>query len=436
MKLRSLLDDLKSSLWFRPALWVLGLGILAILLMLLDRRLSAGRPDILLFWFFVTGADGARTMLGAIATSMLTVTTLTFSIMMLTVVQTANAYSPRILRQFLADTTNQHVLGILIGTFMFALLVLRAVRSTAEVNFIPALAVNATLLLSLLSIGAFIFFINHVAHSIAVSNIIRLILDNTESLLDDLFSNRAEKTQQKEHSPSPPDTDSTQVIAEKTGYVQYVDHESLLESASDAELVIRVERMAGDYVLTGSPVACVWPAHALDDDLAAQLKECINLADERKMIQDVRFGIRQLSDIALRALSPGINDPTTAMNCIDALTTLLAKIARLDPKSPYHYDGDGNLRVIVPIPTFTALLNLAFDQIRYYGAGDIAVMTRLLEACGEIGYFTSREERCQALWRQAGEIVAAAEREIEAESDLARIHGQFRATEKALGREK
>lgn len=435
MQLRSLLDDLQSNLWFRPTLWVLGLGILAVFLMLVDRRLSAMQANLLLPWFFVSGADGARTMLGAIATSMLTVTTLAFSIMMLTVVQTANAYSPRILRQFLGDTTNQHVLGILIGTFMFALLVLRAVRSTNEASFIPSLAINVALFLSLLSIAAFIFFINHVAHSIAVSNIIRLILSNTEALMNESILNSTEESWTDQQSPRPPDVDPAVVTAEENGYVQYVDSERLLRDAVDGDVVVQVELMAGDYVLTGMPLAYVWPAESLEDELVGRLRKAVRLEDERTMVQDLRFGVRQLSDIALRALSPGINDPNTALNCINALATLLGKMARLDPSSPYHYDDEGELRVIAPTPTFASLLNLAFNQIRHYGAGDVTVMVRLLEISSQIGYFTSRPERCRALWQQAQEVAEAARRSIKAESDRARIAEQLQKTAKVLGYE-
>ncbi|MFP4344187.1 MAG: DUF2254 family protein [Anaerolineales bacterium] len=159
MQLQKLWSNLKSSLWFRPTLWVVAFVLLAFGLTAVDRQWSPAAGSLARGWFLTGGVQGARTMLGSIASAMLTVTSLTFSIMMVAVVQTANTYSPRILRQYLGDSANQHVLGILMGTFLFTLLALRGVRD--HDNFVPLIATNFALLLSLLSIGALIYFINH-----------------------------------------------------------------------------------------------------------------------------------------------------------------------------------------------------------------------------------------------------------------------------------
>ena len=184
MRLRKLWDDLQESLWLRPALWTLGLGSLAVVITSLDRSYFSVDATTLP-WFLMSQAEGARTMLGSISAAMLTVTTLVFSITMVAVVQTANAYSPRVLREYLSDTANHHVLGILIGTFLYSLMVLRGVQ-VAEGDrqpFVPIYAANGALVLSLLSILAFIYFLDHIAHSIKVNHIIRLILEETLELV-------------------------------------------------------------------------------------------------------------------------------------------------------------------------------------------------------------------------------------------------------------
>jgi uncharacterized membrane protein len=190
MRLEKFWDDLRASLLFRPALWVAGLGFLAIILIAAEEHWPQNLSHTFLQWLFSSSveADAVRIILGTISGAIVTATTLAFSIVIIAVVQTANAYSPRILRLYVSDTTNQHILGILIGTFLFSLLVLRAVRSSDEGGtFIPTLALSVAILLALVSLAAFIYFIDHVVHSIEVDNVISLIMHDTVDLFDDLF---------------------------------------------------------------------------------------------------------------------------------------------------------------------------------------------------------------------------------------------------------
>lgn len=435
MRIRQIWDDLRSSLWFRPSLWVIGLTILAVVLLGAEHRLSEVEASLNLPWFFLTGADGARTMLGAVGTAMLTVTTLAFSIMMVAVIQSANAYSPRILRQYLSDTANQHVLGILISTFLFSLLVLRAVRATDEATFVPSLAVNVALLLSLLSIGAFIYFIHHVAHSIQVGNIIQLILHETESLVEEIFPSTIGEPWTGQQPPTLPDTPSAVVHAEYNGYIQFIELSDLLDYAIAADGVIHLHRTVGDYVVPGNPVVTMWPAEALDDDMRHSLHQTIHVGKERTLVQDLAYGVRQLSDIGIRALSPGINDPSTAAHCIDALATVLAKVVQRGTVSPYRCDEDGTVRVIAYGPTFETLLDLAFDQIRHYGAGDVAILTRLLEVYGEIGYTATQPDHRAALWQHVRVLMETADRHIQIPRDRIRLNRDCTSTATILNRD-
>ena len=438
MKLRNIWNELNTSLWFRPALWVLVLAVLAFGLMLADRRGGETWQPLAgssLAWFFVSGADGARAMLSAVATAVLTVTTLAYSIMMVAVVQTANSYSPRLLRQYLSDKANQHVLGILIGTFIYSLLVLRAIHSTDTLDslegaFVPALATNGGLLLALLSTGAFIYFINHAAHSISVGNIILLIMQRTENLIESerLFPKQVGAPAHGEPGRAP-EQPGAPLRAKEGGYVQYFDTELLMRRATAHDLIIRHERTVGDYVLPGMQLVTVWPAEALDDDTLQQdLASAVPLSKERSLVQDVLYGVSQLSDVAVRALSPGINDPSTAIQCIDALSLLAGKFLARLPISPYRYDDEGQLRLIAPGPAIDAFLDTAFTQIRRYGGGDLKITLRLLEVYQHLGRMNLDADERRILWKHAARLMATAAQHLHVASDRLAVNQAFRDT--------
>lgn len=435
MRLRKVWEDIESSLWFRPMIWMIGFGLLAVLLIAADRRYLFQQSNLEIPWFLVGGAEGARTMLGAIASAMLTVTSLAFSLMMVTVVQTANAYSPRILRQYLADKDNQHVLGILIGTFLYSLLVLRSVRSGEDSEFVPVLATNGALVLSLLSTAALIYFINHVAQSIKVGNIIQLILDNTEYVVEAAFPREIGQPWQRKSPPTLPSADPVTILSEETGYIQLFDHSALMQYATEHQLVIEVTNMVGDFVLRGTPLVRIWGDKTVDEELAAVIQRTFILGTERTFSQDLRFGIRQLADIALRALSPGINDPTTAVNAINSLATLLAQVIERGPVSPYRCDAEGRLRVAFPDLSFHVQLEEAFTQIIHYGAADFAVIGRLIEVFGQIGYLVKSEAERHTLWQLTLNALNQAADQITSPIERRKLNDCFRRTAAILGRD-
>lgn len=435
MRLEKFWDDLRASLWFRPAVWVVLLGATALILIALERSWSLSPLALQLYGLLAMEADGARIVLGTISGAMITATTLAFSLVIVAVMQTANAYSPRILRLYLSDNVNQNVLGILIGTFLFSLLTLRAVNTSEESRFLPSLTVIITIFLSLFSIAAFIYFLDHVAHSVEVDNIISLIMHDTVGLLDDLFPSALGQPYPAEFPPPLPDDASTAVTAKHSGYLQYIDPDALLDAATRQNLLIRVERVTGDYVLSGTPLAQVWPAAGLDTASVETIRAAFQLGTERTLVQDLCFGVRQLSDIALRAISPAVNDPSTAVNAIDALATLLVKLAQLEPISPYRCDTTGTLRVIAPGPTFEAVLDLAFNQIRQYAARDYACTLRLIEVCGEIGYVTRRPAYRAALWQHVQMVARSADQNLAEPNDRTEVNKRLLQTAKLLQQE-
>lgn len=410
-------DDIRSSLWFRPAGWVLLFGALAFVLTAIDEQTGGVYTEVGIPWYFRGGPEGARTILNIIGSGVLTVTSLAFSIIMVAVVQTANAYSPRILNDYLAEPAHQHVLGILVGTFLYALLVLWDVRSVEDGVHVPSLSVTVAIILSLVSVGAFIFFIHYVSHSISVGNVVSLIVDETETSLETLFPEKLGEAWTGEGQPPLPDGEPLTVDADGSGYVTYIDNDGLLSAASESDVVITLEKIIGDYVFHDVPLATVTPGEVLDDELRKKLYDAFHLSKERELRQNFLYGVRQLTDIGVRALSPGINDPSTAEQCIDALVNLIAKLARHTPVSPYRCDDEGNVRVIAHSVTLAEVLRQSFGKMRTYASGDPATIERLIRACGELGYVTDHPVDQTALWSQVAMLANVADRSIAERAD-------------------
>ena len=377
---------LRSSLWLRPMCWLFFFTVLAIALTLLEAVYID--PVIWEDTYFLwrSQAEGARTMLGAIAGAILTVVSLAFSLMMVVVIQTANAYTPRLLRQYIGDTHNHHVLGLLTGSFAYSILVLRAVRSEPE--FVPHIAVNVALVLSTVCIIALISFIHHVARSIEVGNIIKLIEDNTwSSLAKPHYQNIGQgyegEVERGDYGMN--------IRANHSGYIRVLDTSSLETLMEREGFMMELHYTVGEHVMEGAVLATVWRGDA-DEGVRSQVHEVFVLGKERAWSQDTRYGFHQLTDIALRALSPGINDPTTAIMAFNAVSNLFGKFMARDPGCAYRADERNNLCLIFPQDDLRRLINESIWPIFDYGRGDFQMVLRLVQVLGELGEQTFRED--------------------------------------------
>ena len=428
--------DLNSSLWFVPTLMtVVAIG-LAYGMVLLD--LYFGREWITAYpLLFGAGADGARGMLTAIAGSMITVAGLTFSLTLATLAQVASQYTPRLLRNFMRDRTNQVVMGAFVSVFVYCLVVLRTIRGGDEGAFVPSLAVVVGLVLALGSIGMLIFFIHHIASSIQAANVIARAADETARLLEKTFPLDPE-------APAPtggPDNPAalaalrwTVVTAPVTGYLQGVDYAALLAVATSADAAVQMACALGSFVAEDAPLATVaaYSGSNIEPATLSAVRTCYRIGSQRTLDQDVGFGLRQLVDIALKALSPGINDTTTAVQCIDRLGALLALLAPRVLGVPI-LGADGRARVLVESADFTAYLGTAFDQIRASATGNVAVYVRLLTAlrtvATRIGHHADRRPAVQ---QQAALTLAAAEKTLATPYEMAQVRAHYRRFEDAL----
>ncbi|MGV3484522.1 MAG: DUF2254 domain-containing protein [Planctomycetaceae bacterium] len=424
-RLRHWWQQTRASFWFVPAMIVLGAVGLASALIALDVNIEA-RFDKKWPLFFGAGADGSRGLLTAVAGSMITVAGTVFSITIVALSLTSSQYTSRVLRNFMRDRTNQAVLGVFVGIFAYCLVVLRTIRGGDEGAFVPSLAVLGGLGLAFVGTGYLIYFIHHISISIQASSIIAAAAEETMAAIDHLFpkdlgqSASEDSSSDNDRDNAADDQDWLTVAAPKTGYVESVDGDSLLALAQKADSIVRMECGIGDFVVEGAPLMSVGRRNAINDQTVSDLISVYVISRQRTVEQDAGFGIRQIVDIALKALSPGINDTTTAVMCVDYLGAILGRLAAREIKS-HRRLHEGELRVIARGPSFESLLAEAFDQIRQNAAGNVAVLARQLRSLDAIASRTASTGRRQALRRHAAMIIELAKRTIASNHDLAPV---------------
>ena len=408
-RLRQYWQQLQESLWFVPGLMVLSAGGLAYGLVGFDATTSwQGIKRFPLL--FGVGAEGSRGMLTAIAGSMLTVAALAFSLTLATITQVSSQYSPRVLRNFMRDRINQVVMGYFVSVFTYCLIVLGTIRGTDEQKFVPATAVLAGLVLALGGVAALIFFIHHIAESLQTGTIVRHIYHETGKAIDALFPDRfgepiddATKAEAALRY-SVEETGWHPIRAGQTGYLQRIDTEGLLRWATRNRVVLRIERDMGTFVNEGTRLFSVRSGMERPDPAEADwpddLPDFISIGRHRNVEQDVAFGIQQLVDITLKALSPGINDTTTAIMAIDYLGATIGRLAEREFPARLRSDGQ-HLRVLVRATDFAAYVRLAFDLPRINAKGNHAVFRRLLRALAVVGKAAYTPDRRSILNEQA-----------------------------------
>jgi len=432
--LRQFWNNLRTSFWFMPSLIVAASIVLAVALIEVD---STGSEQWLARWprLFGVGAEGARGILSTIAGSMMTVVGITFSMTLMTLMLASSQYTSRILRNFIRDRVTQIVLGVFAGIFSYCLVVLRTIRSGNEGEFIPSLAVFFGILLSMGGIGVLIFFIHHIASSIQASSIIASVADETIVTVDRLFPGQLGQgsVEDDEDQALPPSSGlNWQVVpAREYGYIQRVDNAALLRLAREHKTIVRMECGVGDFVVHDTKLASLALEDPPEKEIIAALQAAYSISRHRTLEQDCAFGIRQIVDMALRALSPSVNDTTTAVMCIDYLTAILARLASRTIPSSHRYE-EGELRVIAIGQTFDSLAAASFDQIRGSATGNVGIMLRMLGALQTISSLTASPGRRRVLRNQVQWIAELAERTLESPHDLVRFERRLESVREAL----
>lgn len=424
----ALRDALRGALWFLPTAALLVSLVLGLLLASVD----VDEGSLLWPVAFKGSADDARQILIVVGATMITVTGLVFSLTIVALQIASSQFSPRLLRNFLRDRGNQWVLAVFVSTFAYSTAGLQTVGAdrAGGGDFVPRLAISGAMAFALASLAMLIYFINHLAHSIQIDHIMRdverrtLEVIRTGELEDVVARHDPEQGRAASGAATSVDVRDVTVDAWSSGYVQSVDGEGFARLASDRNVAFELRPHVGDYVVAGDPLLMVraedgvWPTGAA---AVTELRPLVRVGIERTMEQDIGFGIRQLVDIALRALSPAINDPYTAVQATDHLTNILAVLADRPLTAWMLRDADGIVRLTVPRPGFIDYVDLACDQIRRFGAAEPAIITALTRLLAALAARVTDDDRRQGLARQARLLAADAEREIRQPADLARV---------------
>ncbi len=412
---------------------------LAIALIALDHSIRITGISKNVWWIYSGGPEGARAVLSTIAASMMTVAGVVFSITIVALSLASGQFGPRLLRTFIRDRSNQVVLGVFTGTFVFCLLALRTVRGIDETEFVPGITVAAGILLALASLGVLIYFIHHVAVSIQVNNIIAAVSEEMHQTLNYLWPDKLGHEEDDlseadcEQLPDDFERQGREVLCRGHGYVAAIDNDGLMKLAKEREVIIRLMRRPGHFTIEGNPLALVWPAEKVDDELERRLNEAFLLELQRTPYQDIEFTIDQLVEVAVRALSPGINDPFTAVTCLDWLAESLGRLAGRKMPSPYRCDDENNLRVITRAVSFSDVADAAFNQIRQYGRSSASVMIHMLEAVAKVSHVARRPADRVALARHARLIRRACNHSVPEAADRMDVEVRFARVMEVLG---
>jgi len=414
---RQIAFNLRGGFLVRPLAVTLVLGAAGALFSQLEETFPAAGswvPSLI----FPSHADPTvgQAILGVIATSIMTVVSIVFAILLMTLTLASMQFSPRIIVSFARDRVTQWTLGLFLGTFSYCIAALPAARSMPR-PFMPAATVLGAMALALCCVGMLLFFIHHISQAISVSHIVDRIASETVVIIDETMpkprglpvhtgARAFDLGPQAAVLPSP-----------TSGYLRFIDQKRLVQLAKAYRIKVQVLRRVGQFIPEGTPLAKVDRADRITLERRLELARAFDLGPSRTLQQDLEFGILQIVDIALKAISPAVNDPTTAINCVDQLSRILIRYVAKEPPETVLYAPPGLGRVALPSLRFGKVLASAFDQIRHYSKADLAVSLRLMRAVGDIGVTTKDPEILCELAALADRITRGCEAHL-TEEDL------------------
>jgi len=429
LMLRHAMYNLRGGFLIRPLTIALTLGCAGAFLSWLEEEFpatSAWVPALL----FPSHADPqvAQIILAGIAASIMTVVSIVFAILLMTLTLASMQFSPRIIVSFSRDRVTQWTLGIFLGTFLYCMAALPAARSLPH-PFAPVATVLGAMVLALICVGLLLFFIHHISQAISVNHIVDRIAVETEAMIDEIMPWPHRLNHHVDDAePLRPNPSEVAVFSEASGYIRFVDTRRLVALAKHYHVTIRVLRRVGHFVPEGIPLMMVSKGNRLPPEGTAELLAAFDLGPTRTLQQDVEFGVLQIVDVALKAISPAVNDPTTAINCIDQLSRILIRFASREPPEDLLYDPPGIVRASIGSIHFERLLEAALEQIRMYSKTDVAVSLRLLRALGDIAASTPDLEFRRILVEQGMRTVAGCAEKL-GEDELRELRARRAALE-------
>ncbi len=418
-RLKQLLNNLRETFWVVPGLMVLAGALGALALVSVDRRGLVPQSLLEGAWLYNGGGTGARTLLGVVASSTIGVAGTVFTITIAALTLAAGQMGPRLLRNFTKDRGNQVTLGAFLGTFAYALMVLRSVRTQAEGEFIPHLSLSVGILLALCCVGVLVYFVGHMASRINVDTVIQLVSDDIGSAIERLTTDK----QQVDPPPAEYWRDATPVVQPRAGYLQHLDTNGLATWAGERETTIRLLVRPGDYVFPGAPIALMT---ASVEGVEGAINDAMALGSRRASSSDIVFAVRQLVEVAVRALSPGINDPHTAISALDRLGAALCELVPLHLPTGVH-SHEGAVTLVVPSLDYDGLVDSMLHQIRQNAGGKPVVFMRLLEVLTAVASCEHDEARVGTLRRHADLVMTDAERDVPTVADREDVRRRYDA---------
>ncbi len=427
--LANLWERVRTGYWLMPGAMTVTVFILWVFMLWIDNTFH-DQLAVKLTWLYSIGPEGVREVLSATVGSVITVTGVIFSVTIVALTLASQQFGPRLLRHFMRDTGNQVVLGFFISTFLYCLLVLLTIRGPDETTYVPHISVSFGVLLTITSMGFLIYFIHHVASIMQAPRIVaavsRELLEGIENDIGGECKNITQDGRSPEVFTKPEnfEQESTGVQYAGCGYIQSINFEYLTEIAEENDLVIQMQFRPGDFLMTGSTIVRAWPGHKVDERIRDNIKSAVTVGIVRTPTQDLGFLFDELSEVAVRSLSPSVNDPFTAMNCIDHLAEALIQLGKKS-KGHHHMVGtDGKVRIIARRFSFGDAANKSFDHVRQYSTTSGPVTNHLLDTIFRIAEplsFASRE-----LFHQA-DMIREGSKKLEQASDRRQVALRYRA---------
>ncbi len=424
----------RTSFWFIPILMLTLTVAAAFMIDNIDRWLKDDWAEPFP-WLFEANADGARALLSTIAGSIISVVSLVFSITLLVLSNASSQLGPRLLTSFLSDRFVQTVLGVFLSCAVFSLLVLRTIEA-GDTGYVPKLSIGIALIYAIGTLVVLAVFFHHLSVAIQADTIIANVRTDLDRRIHDFFDRFSGDAAwgARERTTSPKESGKTPatVFAPSSGYVQTIDYGGLLDIAVEHDLVAVCEARPGDFLARREPMILVWPQDSVDEGITDSMASAVVLGDKRTDADDIEYAFSQMIEIAVRALSPGINDPKTALACIDHCSAALCEVVELPPPVSEYSDDDGKTRLHVETITFESLLNKCFGSIRQHAGGQVDVLLCLLDGLIRISQFTAEDKPREAIERHAGMILQTAKARVDQKEDLAVIEDAMDALKTAL----
>ncbi len=448
-RLIKLWNDLQSSYYFIPGLMALGAILLAVLTSTIDKNLDYSIAQKL-GWFHSNKADGARAILTTIAGSMMTVAAVTFSITMVAVTSAAGQYGPRLIGNFMRDKANQITLGTFTSTFVYCLLILRVARTgdssgveNAVTEFVPNISLLIAMILTLFSVGVMIFFIHHIPETLNVGNITGQVGRKLRGDIEEMFpvniGDPKTENDARSDSISIKDFDhktALKVLAKAEGYIQAVHEDAILDWAKENSAVVRLQYRPGDFAVRGDALMHVWVTDKPDAELGADMQRALRgtyaMGQERTAHQNILFLADELVEILARALSPGVNDPFTAINCINWFHSAINTMMQGEAPSPYRRDENDDLRIIAHPISFKRFVSVICDQSRPYIASDRNAAIKMLTTLTELAAGAKTDEQREILTSQLEKLNRAANDALGSELEREEISARYKQSIKMI----